>query len=208
MDLKEGGREGGRKGGREGGGEEGEGEGEAKAKKVSDTQLVSRKGRVEEMERRGEERREGRRGAERGRKREGMDKRKVPQNSWVVLLLKHAGLPPDDHPVPVWLLLHVGGVAGPVEGEEEGTVGHVVGLQLEETVEGIDCGLDPWPPRGGGGGGGEGGREEREGGEKREREGEGGREKRRKSLTNSMIYITSLLPPSLLPSSLLPPYLQ
>ena len=169
-----------------------------KAKQMLDTQLVSRKGRVEEMERRGEEERERR-------------EEKAPQNSWVVLLLKHAGLPPDDHPVPIWLLLHVGRVAGPVEGEEEGAIRHVVGLQLEETVvhhEGIDCGLDPrhLGEREGGRGGGR----ESEGRGKREREGEGGREKRRKSLTNSMIYITSLLllppPPSpLLPHSLLPP---
>ena len=146
-----------------------------------DTQLVNRKGRVEEMEKRGEERREGR-------------EEKLPQNSWVVLLLKHAGLPPNDHPVPVWLLLHVGRVAGPMEGEEEGAVGHVVGLQLEETVvhhESIDCGLDPrhlGGREGGGGGGGEGGRERgkrgregeggrREGGRGKEREGGGGRER-------------------------------
>ena len=58
LDLKEGGREGGREGGKE------KGEGEAKAKML-DTQLVSRKGRVEEMERRGEE--GSREGEERGR---------------------------------------------------------------------------------------------------------------------------------------------
>ena len=55
----------------------------------------------------------------------------VPEYSWVVFLLEYASLSSDDDPVPLSLLLEVCGVAGPVEGEKEGAIGHVVTLDLQ-----------------------------------------------------------------------------
>ena len=69
-----------------------------------------------------------------------------PEHSGIILFLKDTGLSPDDHAVAVRLFLHVGGVAGSVEGEEERAIGHVVSLKLQlRTVhcESIERGLDP-----------------------------------------------------------------
>ena len=71
--------------------------------------------------------------------------RVLPENSRVVFFLKDASLPSDDDSVPIGLPFEVGGVAGAVEREEERGVGHLVGLQLEETVvhyHGVDCGVN------------------------------------------------------------------
>ena len=76
-----------------------------------------------------------------------------PEYSWVILLLKDAGLASDDNTVALHLLLHVGSVAGSVVGEQEGAVCHPVHFHLQQRAihdQRIDCQLDPGYLQGGG----------------------------------------------------------
>ena len=58
----------------------------------------------------------------------------VPQLGWVILFFKDTSLPSNDNAILVHLLLHVGGVAGPVQGEEERTITHPMDSHLKMTV--------------------------------------------------------------------------
>ena len=78
-----------------------------------------------------------------------------PEHSWVILLLKDAGLASDDDTVALHLLLHVGGIAGSIVGEQEGAVCHPVHLHLQQRTihdQRVDCRLDPGYLQGGRGG--------------------------------------------------------
>ena len=75
-----------------------------------------------------------------------------PEHSWVILLLKDAGLASDDDTVALHLLLHVGGIAGSIVGEQEGAVCHPMHLYLQQRTihdQCVDCWLDPGYLQGG-----------------------------------------------------------